>query len=329
MSRAGINRTLVIQARQAILARGEVATIDSVRVELGNTGSRSTIQRHLRDISMEDLQFAREPKPPGGKHLAMTGELSTLIANVAERLVLEAGTAVASERAILRHERQEYARYREFSFDRIKQLQDENSALVQQLAAQRQRELELLDQLQGAELDRQRLQEAGSGLRRLLDERATHIQTLEGQLRHARASREHFEEHVRVRREQDIQCYEAQERELRTLKETHASQLSEIATLQARLEIRRQKDLEWEEVLRLHRKSYTELKESSRVELSLLHTELAVAQARCAALKERLRHYLPALRMARRQMRHMDQLQSLLARLAPNAQHASIDDPTD
>lgn len=42
MARGGINKALVQKARQAILARGENPSIDAIRVELGNTGSKTT-----------------------------------------------------------------------------------------------------------------------------------------------------------------------------------------------------------------------------------------------------------------------------------------------
>ncbi|AFM65147.1 TPA: cointegrate resolution protein T [Pseudomonas aeruginosa] len=47
MARGGINKALVQKARQAILARGENPSIDAIRVELGNTGSKTTIHRYL------------------------------------------------------------------------------------------------------------------------------------------------------------------------------------------------------------------------------------------------------------------------------------------
>jgi len=36
MARGGINKALVKQAREALLARGENPSIDTVRIELGN-----------------------------------------------------------------------------------------------------------------------------------------------------------------------------------------------------------------------------------------------------------------------------------------------------
>jgi hypothetical protein len=45
MARSGINKALVQKTRDALLARGVRPSIDTVRIELGNTGSKGTIQR--------------------------------------------------------------------------------------------------------------------------------------------------------------------------------------------------------------------------------------------------------------------------------------------
>ena len=45
MARGGITKKAVEQARNALLARGESISIDAVRIELGNTGSKTTIHR--------------------------------------------------------------------------------------------------------------------------------------------------------------------------------------------------------------------------------------------------------------------------------------------
>ena len=53
MARGGINKALVSTAHKTLISRGENPSIDAIRVELGNTGSRSTIHRYLREIEEE------------------------------------------------------------------------------------------------------------------------------------------------------------------------------------------------------------------------------------------------------------------------------------
>ena len=50
MARGGINKALVQKAYQTILARGSNPSIDAIRVELGNTGSKTTIHRYLKEL---------------------------------------------------------------------------------------------------------------------------------------------------------------------------------------------------------------------------------------------------------------------------------------
>lgn len=58
MARSGINKALVQTARDALLARGETPSIDAVRVELGHTGSKTTINRYLRELANEEPMAA-------------------------------------------------------------------------------------------------------------------------------------------------------------------------------------------------------------------------------------------------------------------------------
>ena len=54
MARAGLNKFNVQQARDTLLARGINPSVDAVRVELGNTGSKTTIHRYLKEVEAED-----------------------------------------------------------------------------------------------------------------------------------------------------------------------------------------------------------------------------------------------------------------------------------
>ena len=57
MARGGINKAVVQTARLAILARGENPSIDAVRIEMGNTGSKTTIHRYFADFGERDRAF--------------------------------------------------------------------------------------------------------------------------------------------------------------------------------------------------------------------------------------------------------------------------------
>lgn len=57
MARGGINKRLVKEAREALLAQGQNPSIDSVRVQLEKTGSKTTIHRYLKEL--EEVEGAR------------------------------------------------------------------------------------------------------------------------------------------------------------------------------------------------------------------------------------------------------------------------------
>ncbi|MGP5928072.1 DNA-binding protein, partial [Pseudomonas aeruginosa] len=91
MARGGINKALVQKARQAILARGENPSIDAIRVELGNTGSKTTIHRYLKEL--EDADRGRNAAA-----LPLSEQLANLVAQLADQLKEEAQADVAQER---------------------------------------------------------------------------------------------------------------------------------------------------------------------------------------------------------------------------------------
>lgn len=54
MARGGINKVRVAKARQSLISQGKNPSIDAVRVALGNTGSKSTIHRYLKEIEEQE-----------------------------------------------------------------------------------------------------------------------------------------------------------------------------------------------------------------------------------------------------------------------------------
>lgn len=90
MARGGINKAVVRIARDTLLARGVHPSIDAVRVELGNTGSKSTIQRYLKELITPVI-------PPAPTTLS--AELIHYLESVAKRVKEEARLQVAEQQA--------------------------------------------------------------------------------------------------------------------------------------------------------------------------------------------------------------------------------------
>ncbi|CAJ0884947.1 MULTISPECIES: DNA-binding protein [Ralstonia] len=54
MARAGLSRLDVKRARNSLVAQGQHPSIDAIRIALGNTGSKTTIHRYLKELEEEE-----------------------------------------------------------------------------------------------------------------------------------------------------------------------------------------------------------------------------------------------------------------------------------
>ncbi|MNZ40019.1 Chromosome partition protein Smc [compost metagenome] len=99
MARGGINKAVVHKARQALLARGVHPSIDAVRIELGNTGSKTTIHRYLKEL---DNQYPAQPLSTPN----LSDALATLVEQLAEQLREEGEARIEEVRSTFEAERQ-------------------------------------------------------------------------------------------------------------------------------------------------------------------------------------------------------------------------------
>ena len=79
MARSGIYKSEVVRARDALRAQGRHPSIDAIRVELGNTGSKATIHRYLKEIEEEE-------GGTGGTQVAVSEAIQDLVGRLAGRL---------------------------------------------------------------------------------------------------------------------------------------------------------------------------------------------------------------------------------------------------
>lgn len=84
MARSGINKNQVHMARDRLLAQGKRPTVDAVRVELGNTGSKATIHRYLKELGEESPL----------RTIALNDTLSDLVSRLAAQLQQESQEAL-------------------------------------------------------------------------------------------------------------------------------------------------------------------------------------------------------------------------------------------
>lgn len=89
MARAGIYKSEVLRARDRLLANGRYPSIDAVREELGNTGSKGTIHRYLKEIEEEE-------GPSTGSRVAVSEAIQDLVGRLAARINEEAEERVTA-----------------------------------------------------------------------------------------------------------------------------------------------------------------------------------------------------------------------------------------
>ncbi|RQQ44901.1 DNA-binding protein [Burkholderia stagnalis] len=228
MARAGLTRVDIKRARDSLIAQGMHASIDAIRIALGNTGSKTTIHRYLKELEEEE-----------GASLTRAASLSDaiqdLVARLAARLHEEAQVRVDQQAAAAAAQRQQ-------AQAEIAKLTGELAALQAQLA----NATAALSSEQDAHADtRLAAQQRAIGIERLsqqvhdqtvrLAEHESFRQSLEEKLKHAHDALEHYRTASREQREQEARRHEAQvqqlQAELRQANQTAIVKQNEITQL--------------------------------------------------------------------------------------------------
>lgn len=313
MARGGINKALVHAARDALLARGLHPSIDLVRVELGNTGSKSTIQRYLKELNHVTTDILTP---------TVDDEVLSFVISLAERLTQQAQKAVAEERVELDRQQASYAQERAHLSERLEHSLATLTHLTNELEDQRQCERQLREQLQESEGERQRLHQVVAGQQQMLEERANQIQSLEDKHRHAREALEHYRQEQLAQRGQELRRHDEQTHQLR--QELRSLQNAQLAKQEELVTVYR----DHERLLNEHRAQQVDLRQQSQTLRHSQHTndalnaQLQQLMTEHAVLRERIKPYLLQHREDRRQLREqarqIETLQALLRELTPS-----------
>ena len=207
MARSGLYKSDVQRARDRLRATGTHPSVDAVRVALGNTGSKTTIHRYLRELEEEDGQR------PGAK-VVISDALQDLVSRLAERLHAEADTVVAQAQARFQAQLQE----RTQALEQARQEADSLTTQLQRCETVLQAEREAGDAARGEVARRTtelaQLEERISGLTVRVAEHDAHAKSLEHKHEHAREALEHYRTSVKDQREQEQRRHEHQVQEL-------------------------------------------------------------------------------------------------------------------
>jgi chromosome segregation ATPase len=135
MARIGLDKAAVRRARDGLLAQSLYPSVDAVRVALGNTGSKTTIHKYLKELDEE----------AGSGKGSISDALQDLVERLAERLHAEADGRLALAVA-------EYADKEQRHLAAEKRMQQELSEALRRHEQQNQQ----------AQADIRKLQQAGA-----------------------------------------------------------------------------------------------------------------------------------------------------------------------
>ncbi|MDC7715019.1 DNA-binding protein [Vogesella sp. LYT5W] len=228
MARSGIYKSEVLRARDNLLAQGRNPSIDAIRAELGNTGSKTTIHRYLKELEEEEGAGS-------GAKIAVSEAIQELVGRLAARLHEEAderiATIAAESAAQLAHCREQLAQITLEAQNSQQQLQQASQAL----AAEQQAHAAAREALQAVQLRDGQQQQQIIGLQERLAENQVHRASLEEKHQHAREALEHYRQSVKEQRDQEQRRHEQQvqqlQAELRTLGQTLIVKQDELTRL--------------------------------------------------------------------------------------------------
>ncbi len=246
MARAGIYKSEVVRARSKLLATGVYPSIDAVRIELGNTGSKATIHRYLKEIEEEQGGGT-------GTKVSVSEAIQDLVGRLASGLHEEADArvteATSKHAAVVQGLNQTITALKSESDSALTALQHTKLELAQEQQAHGRTAAELREE----QLERTKLAQEVSGLRERLIKEDEHQKSLEDKHKQARESLEHFRQAAKEQREQEHRKHDQEvqylQSELRNINQaltqkqqetTHAHQectrlLGELAHTQAGL----------------------------------------------------------------------------------------------
>ena len=225
MARAGIYKSEVVRARNNLLTMGRYPSVDAIRIELGNTGSKGTIHRYLKEIDEEEGGSA-------SAKVAVSEAIQDLSARLAERLHDEAeqriGALTDKHNVQLTDLNNIVAALR----NEVDGFRSQVERLTTEIATERAAHEETQTHLQEEKLTSTRLMQRVQDLEEQRGKEETHRLSFEEKHRYAREALDHFRAAAKEQRDQDQRQFEQQiqflQSELRSAKDTLNTKQQEL-----------------------------------------------------------------------------------------------------
>lgn len=187
MARTGLAKEAVEQARAALLAQGQYPSVDSVRVALGNTGSKTTIHKYLKEL--DEQQGGGNPQP--GRPATISDALHDLVERLAARLRQEAEDKLDIARAALAEQEQQLAHANRQLESELRTTREHAARLQTELRQQRLAFNVKQDELAQLSKENSRIATELAHTRQSLYEQLTHARKLEQKVEQLQAQQRH------------------------------------------------------------------------------------------------------------------------------------------
>ena len=282
MARAGLEKSDVRKARDSLVAQSRYPSVDAVRIALGNTGSKTTIHKYLRELEEEEGGGA-------GRKVSISESLQDLVERLAARLAEEADVRIGQ--ATLEFDAKEQAHAQAY-----RQLQSE---LLASQEAARGLEERLQNEIAGHAKTRAALQ-SETVARHTAGQQVTDLKD-----RLEQAKLELRQQQLAVRGKQDEVAKLTQEGARLVLELSHTKQsLYEQLTNGRKLE----QKIEQLQAAHLHSGDLQRQLVSKIAEAEVLTEQLKAAEAQIEPAKARLRKFELLLAQANAKVQAQDQI---------------------
>lgn len=201
MARAGLTRSAVKRAGDALVAQGQNPSIDAIRIALGNTGSKTTIHRYLKELEEEGTSLTRTA--------SLSDAIQDLVARLAARLHEEAQALVDQQASASATQRQQVQTEMAKLAMELTTLQAQFTAAAAALSSEQDTHADTRLALHRRDLDVERLTQQVRDQTARLAEQESFRKSLEEKLAHAHAALEHFRTAAREQREQEARRHES------------------------------------------------------------------------------------------------------------------------
>lgn len=228
MARTGLDKADVKKARESLLAQGKNPSVDAIRVELGNTGSKTTIHKYLKELEVKNGQGV-------GDQIDISAALQQLVASLSGQLRAEANIKIEEIQQEMEEQKEEHQK-------QILALRNEIQAIIDKLASSHEKlEQEKLthkqtqNALQHETVTRHTLEQHVTDLKTQLSTNEEHRRSLEEKHQHAQKALEHYRQSVKEQREQDLRRHDQQiqhlQSEIRLLQQTIIVKQDQVTNL--------------------------------------------------------------------------------------------------